>query len=234
MAFVPQTPLLIGPSRTTFRALRTFVSGTTSLRVSKPRPFLSTWLMQISSNDFRPGTTIEVDNGVYRVIEFQHVKPGKGAAFVRTKLRNMRTGSTIDKTFRAGEVVSSAQLEKVQMQHTYKDGDDYVFMNMETFEEERMTAAILGDIVVKFMMEGLDVNVLKYGDEVLGVDIPKTMSFVVTQTDPGVKGNTAQGGGTKPAIIETGAEVMVPLFINVGERISVSTEGCKYLGRDKT
>lgn len=190
--------------------------------------------MQISSNDFRPGTTIEVDNGVYRVIEFQHVKPGKGAAFVRTKLRNMRTGSTIDKTFRAGEVVSSAQLEKVQMQHTYKDGDDYVFMNMETFEEERMTAAILGDIVVKFMMEGLDVNVLKYGDEVLGVDIPKTMSFVVTQTDPGIKGNTAQGGGTKPAIIETGAEVMVPLFINVGERISVNTEGCKYLGRDKT
>lgn len=120
------------------------------------------------------------------------------------------------------------------MQHTYKDGDDYVFMNMETFEEERMTAAILGDIVVKFMMEGLDVNVLKYGDEVLGVDIPKTMSFVVTQTDPGIKGNTAQGGGTKPAIIETGAEVMVPLFINVGERISVNTEGCKYLGRDKT
>lgn len=190
--------------------------------------------MQISSNDFRPGTTIEVDNGVYRVVEFQHVKPGKGAAFVRTKLRNMRTGNIVEKTFKAGEVVSSAQLEKVLMQHTYKDGTDFVFMNMETFEEERMTADVLGGTVVKFIMGGLDVSVLKYGDEVLGVELPKSMSFRVTQTDPGAKGNTAQGGGTKPAIIETGAEIMVPLFITSGERINVSTEDSKYLGRDNT
>lgn len=190
--------------------------------------------MNISSNDFRPGTTIEIDSGIFRVVDFQHVKPGKGAAFVRTKLRNMRTGNTVDKTFKAGEMVTQAVLEKVEMQHTYVDGEDYVFMNMQSFEEERMTREIMGETVTKFMIEGLDVTVLKYGNEILGVELPKSLSFVVTQTDPGVKGNTAQGGGTKPAIIETGAEIMVPLFINAGEKINVSTEDSKYLGRDNT
>lgn len=185
-----------------------------------------------SSNDFRNGTTIELDGIVYRVVEFLHVKPGKGAAFVRTKLKNMKTGNTIDKTFKAGEKVPSANLEKVIMQHTYVDADDYVFMNLETYEEERLSKAQLGTTVCKFLMIGSNVEVLKHNDDVLGVEIPKTMSFVVKQTDPGVKGNTAQGSAFKPAILETGAEVMVPLFITTGEKINVNTEECKYLGRN--
>lgn len=188
--------------------------------------------MNISTNDFRPGTTIEVDGAVHRVTEFLHVKPGKGAAFVRTKLRNMKTGNTIEKTFKAGEMIPSAVLDKVPMQHTYVDGDDYVFMNMESFEEERMNSKTLGDTVVKFLLEGMDVEVLRHNDDVLGVEIPKTISCKIVQTDPGVKGNTAQGGGTKPAITESGAEVMVPLFIETGEQINVNTEEGKYLGRD--
>lgn len=206
-----------------------------SVRIFAPlnTPCNSTWKMAISSNDFRPGTTIEVDGIVFRVIEFLHVKPGKGAAFVRTKLKNMRTGSNIEKTFKAGEMVASANLEKVAMQHTYIDGDDYVFMNMESYEEERLSRKTLGENVMKFLTEGSEVEVLMFETEVLGVELPKTLSFTVTRTDPGVKGNTAQsGGGTKPATIETGAEVMVPLFIKEGEKILVNTEDGKYLGRD--
>lgn len=190
--------------------------------------------MNISSNDFRSGTTIELDGVVHKVVEFLHVKPGKGAAFVRTKLRNLKTGNILEKTFKAGETVPSANLDKVQMQHTYVDGNEYIFMNMETFEEERMTANMLGENVVKFMMIGLDVEVLKHNDDILGVEIPRTMSFKITQTDPGVKGNTAQGGGSKPATIETGAEIMVPLFIEIGEKINVSTEDGKYVSRDNS
>lgn len=190
--------------------------------------------MNISTNDFRPGTTIELDGVVHRVIEFLHVKPGKGSAFVRTKMRNLKTGNTVEKTFKAGEMIPTANLDKVQMQHTYVDGADYVFMNMESFEEERMTAKMLGENIVKFMVVGLDVSVLKHNDDVLGVEIPKAMSFKIIQTDPGVKGNTAQGGGSKPATIETGAEVMVPLFIENGEKINVSTEDGKYLSRDNS
>lgn len=190
--------------------------------------------MNISTNDFRTGTTIELDGVVHRVTEFLHVKPGKGAAFVRTKLRNMKTGNTVDKTFKAGEMVPRAMLDKISMQHTYRDGDDFVFMNMETFEEERMSAKTLGRNVVKFLLEGMDVEVLRHNLDVLGVEIPKTLSCKIVQTDPGVKGNTAQGGGTKPAIIESGAEVMVPLFIEAGEKINVNTEDGKYAGRDNT
>ncbi|PXF46936.1 Elongation factor P [Gracilariopsis chorda] len=186
--------------------------------------------MAISSNDFRPGVTIELDGVPYKVVEFLHVKPGKGAAFVRTKLKNMTTGNNIDKTFKAGEMVEKANMEKVAMQHTYVDGDYYVFMNLETFDEERLSPHQLGDNVVKFMMEGLDVQVLKHGDNVIGVEIPKTIPFEVVRTDPGVKGNTVQGA-TKPAVIETGAEIMVPLFIKEGERINVNTEDGKYVGR---
>ena len=189
--------------------------------------------MAVSTNDFRPGTTISVDGTVYRVVESLHVKPGKGAAFVRTKIKNMKTGGSVDKTFRAGEMVPSAILDKVPMQHTYVDGPDYVFMNMENFEEERLNAEQLGETVTKFLMEGIEVEVLKHEEDVLGVEIPKTMTFAVTETDPGIKGNTAQGGGTKPAIIETGAKIMVPLFITTGERIKIDTENSKYLSRDK-
>jgi elongation factor P len=184
----------------------------------------------ISTNDFRPGTTIEMDGTVYRVIEFQHVKPGKGAAFVRTKLKNLKAGSTVEKTFKAGENVAQAQLEKVQMQHTYVDGDDLVFMNMETYEEERLSRAVLGDRICNYLMEGLEVEVLKHNEDVLGVEIPKSMILTVAQTDPGVKGNTVQGG-TKPATLESGAVIQVPLFINEGEKIVVNTEENKYVSR---
>lgn len=189
------------------------------------------WSMVISSNDFRPGTTIEMGGAPYRVLEFLHVKPGKGAAFVRTKLKNLKTGNNVDKTFKAGEMVESAQLEKMAMQHTYVDGTDYVFMNTETYDEERMTADILGENVVKFLTTGLEVEVLKHNDDIIGVTLPKTLVFSVTETEPGARGNTAQGNVLKPAIIETGAEVMVPLFINVGEQIRVNTEDGKYLSR---
>ncbi|KAI0566814.1 elongation factor P [Gracilaria domingensis] len=187
--------------------------------------------MVISSNDFRTGTTIEIDGVAYKVLEFLHVKPGKGAAFVRTKLKNMSTGNNIGKTFKAGEMVQTASMEKVAMQHTYMDDDLYVFMNMETFDEERLTAEQLGETAVKYMMEGLEVEVLKHSDKIIGVEMPKNMTFTVVQCDPGVRGNTAQGGVTKPATIETGASVAVPLFIKEGERIVVNTADGKYVGR---
>lgn len=189
------------------------------------------WKMVISSNDFRTGTTIEMDGVPYRVLEFLHVKPGKGAAFVRTKLKNLKTGNNVDKTFKAGEMVGSAQLEKVVMQHTYVDGADYVFMNTETFDEERMKADTLGDNIIKFLTIGLEVEVLKHNEDVIGVTLPKTLVFTVAETEPGARGNTAQGNVLKSATIETGAEVMVPLFINAGEQIRVNTEDGKYLSR---
>jgi elongation factor P len=142
----------------------------------------------------------------------------------------MKTGNTVEKTFKAGEQVEDAVLEKAQMQHTYMDGSDFVFMNMETYEEERINAKALGHHVVNYMMEGLIVEVLKHNQDILGIELPKSMTLTVAQTDPGVKGNTVQGG-TKPATLETGATVMVPLFINEGEKIVVNTEENKYVSR---
>jgi elongation factor P len=184
----------------------------------------------ISSNDFRSGVTIELDGSVWRVVEFLHVKPGKGSAFVRTKLKNVQTGNVVERTFRAGETVPQATLEKRTMQHTYKDGAQYVFMDMETFEEARLNPEQLGDRV-KYLKEGMEVNIIFWGDQVLEVELPTSIVLEVTQTDPGVKGDTATGG-SKPAIVETGAQVMVPLFISVGERIKIDTRDGSYLGRE--
>lgn len=184
----------------------------------------------ISSNDFRPGVSIELDGAVWRVVEFLHVKPGKGSAFVRTKLKNVQTGSVLERNFRAGETVPQAVLEKATMQHTYKDADDYVFMDMETYEENRLTADQIGDRV-KYLKEGMEVNVVRWNNQVMEVELPNSVVLEVTQTDPGVKGDTATGG-TKPAIVETGAQVMVPLFISIGERIKVDTRTDSYLGRE--
>jgi elongation factor P len=184
----------------------------------------------ISSNDFRTGVSIELDGSVWRVVEFLHVKPGKGSAFVRTKLKNVQTGSVVERTFRAGETVPQATLEKVTMQHTYRDADDFVFMDMETYEEVRMTEAEIGDRV-KYLKEEMEVNVVRWNGQILEVELPNSVVLEVTQTDPGVKGDTATGG-TKPAIVETGAQVMVPLFISVGERIKVDTRNDSYLGRE--
>ena len=184
----------------------------------------------ISSNDFRTGTTIEIDGQVWRVVEFLHVKPGKGSAFVRTKLKSVQNGNVIEKTFRAGESVQQAILEKSNLQHTYVESGDYVFMNMTSFEETRLTSDQIGQSY-KYLKEGMEVNVVSWNDKVLEVELPISVSLKVTQTDPGVKGDTASGG-TKPAILETGAQVMVPLFISVGEMIRVDTRNDSYLGRD--
>jgi elongation factor P len=184
----------------------------------------------ISSNDFRTGVTIELDGAVWRVQEFLHVKPGKGSAFVRTKLKNVQTGSVVERTFRAGETVPQATLEKRSMQHTYKDGDQFVFMDMETYEESRLNSDQIGDRV-KYLQEGMEVNVITWDGQVLEVELPNFVVLEVTETDPGVKGDTATGG-TKPAIVSTGAQVMVPLFISIGERIKIDTRNDSYLGRE--
>ncbi|MEM8721701.1 MAG: elongation factor P [Cyanobacteria bacterium P01_G01_bin.39] len=184
----------------------------------------------ISSNDFRTGVTVELDGSVWRVVEFLHVKPGKGSAFVRTKLKNVRTGNTVEKTFRAGETVPQANLEKRTMQHTYKDGDEFVFMDMETYEETRLNAEGLGERI-NFLKEEMEVNVIFWDDQVLEIELPTSVVLEITDTDPGVKGDTATGG-TKPAIVETGAQVMVPLFISIGEKIKVDTRDGSYLGRE--
>ncbi|MBW4601628.1 MAG: elongation factor P [Calothrix sp. FI2-JRJ7] len=184
----------------------------------------------ISSNDFRPGVSIVLDGSVWRVVEFLHVKPGKGAAFVRTKLKNAQSGNTVERTFRAGETVPQANLEKSTMQHTYKEGEEYVFMDMETYEEGRLTAQQIGD-KVKYLKEGMEANVVRWNEQVLDVELPNSVVLEVIETDPGVKGDTATGG-SKPAKLETGATVMVPLFIAQGERIRIDTREDKYLGRE--
>ena len=184
----------------------------------------------ISSNDFRPGVTIELDGSVWRVIEFLHVKPGKGSAFVRTKLKNSQNGNVVERTFRAGETVPQAILDKRVMQHTYKDSDQFVFMDMETYEETRLSSKEIGE-GVKYLNEGMEVNVIKWGEQVIEVDMPKSVVLKVTETDPGIKGDTATGG-SKPATVETGAQIMVPLFISKGERIKIDTRNGSYLGRE--
>lgn len=184
----------------------------------------------ISSNDFRPGVTIELDGYVWRVVEFLHVKPGKGSAFVRTKLKNVQTGSVIERTFRAGETVPQATLEKSTMQHTYKEAEQFVFMDMESYEETSLNEAQIGERV-KYLKEGMEVNIVRWGEQVLEVELPNSVVLEVVQTDPGVKGDTATGG-SKPATVETGAQVMVPLFISQGERIRIDTRTDTYLGRE--
>jgi elongation factor P len=183
-----------------------------------------------TSNDFRTGMSIELDGSVWRVVSFLHVKPGKGSAFVRSELKNVQTGKNLERTFRAGEPVNLVTLEKTVMQHTYKEGEEYIFMDMETFEEGRLSMAQMGD-GAKYIKEGMEVNVVKWGEKVLEVELPNVVVLEITQTDPGLKGDTAQGG-TKPATLETGAQVMVPLFITTGEKIRVDTRDHKYLGRD--
>ena len=184
----------------------------------------------ISSNDFRTGTSIELDGSVWRVVEFLHVKPGKGSAFVRTKLKAVQSGSVVEKTFRAGEMLPQALLEKSTLQHTYMESGDYVFMDMSSYEETRLTAQQIGDSR-KYLKEGMEVNVVSWNGNPLEVELPNSVVLEITETDPGVKGDTATGG-TKPAILETGAQVMVPLFLSVGEKIKVDTRNDSYLGRE--
>ncbi|WP_010530958.1 elongation factor P [Lentibacillus jeotgali] len=183
----------------------------------------------ISVNDFKTGLTIEVDNDIWQVVDFQHVKPGKGAAFVRSKLRNLRSGNIQDKTFRAGEKVNRAHIENRKMQYLYASGDTHAFMDTNTYEQlELQTSQIENEL--NFMRENMEVSVVTYEGEVIGVELPKNVELAVTETEPGLKGDTASGG-TKPATLETGYVVQVPLFINQGDVLVISTTEGKYVSR---
>jgi len=215
---------------TSFRGGQFALSLPTSSRLTRSRHSSTTLeVFALSSNDFRGGTNIELDGAPWRVQEFLHVKPGKGAAFVRTKLRNYVTGNTVERTFRAGEQVDEAQIVKEVKQYTYMDGDQYVFMDMVTFEEVRLNLKELGDRS-KWLKEGMDCNVLTWNNKVIDVDLPITVVVKITDTDPGLKGDTAQGG-SKPATTETGAGVNVPLFVNIGDSIQVDTRTGQYMNR---
>ena len=185
--------------------------------------------MAISTADFRTGLTIETGGEIYSIIGFQHVKPGKGGAFVRTKLRNLRTGAVIDNTFRAGERMEQALIERRTLQFLYRAGDDYTFMDLETFDQPTLSKDVVGESVA-YLKPDSEVTVMKYGDEILGVELPHTIELTVTKTDPGLRGDTATGG-SKPATMETGAVVNVPLFVNEGDVIRVDTRSGKYLER---
>ena len=183
----------------------------------------------ISVNDLKTGLTLELDNGLWSVVEFLHVKPGKGAAFVRTKLKNVETGQVVERTFRAGEKVGKATLDRREMQYLYKEGAEFVMMDNETYEQLSVTETQVGD-GVKYLKENMVVQVLLHDGKIIGVDIPAHVVLEVTDTPPSEKGNTAQGG-TKPATLETGAVVNVPFFISNGDMIRVDTRTNEYLDR---
>ena len=183
----------------------------------------------ISAGDFRNGVTFEMEGNVYAIIEFQHVKPGKGAAFVRTKIRNVISGAVTEKTFNPNDQYPTAFIERKDMQYLYNDGDLYYFMDNETYEQIPINANILGDNF-KFVTENMECKVLSYKGNVFGVEPPNFVVLTVTETEPGVKGDTATNV-TKPAKLETGAEVKVPIFINEGEAIRIDTRTGEYMER---
>jgi len=181
--------------------------------------------------DFKNGLALVLDNELYVIIEFQHVKPGKGGAFVRTKLKNARKGKIIDKTFNAGEKIETARLETREMQYLYSDGESFVFMNLETYDQIEIPKDLVGDSSL-YLKENMICNVLVYAEteEILGVDLPNFVELEVVETDPGIKGDTVSGG-SKPAKVETGAVIQVPLFLNVGTKIKIDTRTNKYIER---
>jgi len=185
----------------------------------------------LSTADFKTGLTIEYEGNVYQIVDFQHVKPGKGGAFVRSKIRNLMTGNTVDKTWRAGDKLDSALVERRKVEYLYREGDDLHFMDMETFDNSTLPASQVGD-AVKFLKDNTEVQLMTWKDQLLNVELPQTMEFVIKQTDPGVRGDTATGG-SKPATLESGAVVTVPLFINEGESIRVDTRTGQYVERVK-
>ena len=183
----------------------------------------------ISAGDFRNGLTLEIDGQVIQVLEFQHVKPGKGAAFVRTKMKNVIDGGVVEKTFRPTEKFPQARIDRVDMQYLYQDGDLYNFMNVETYDQIAIGTDIVGDNM-KFVKENEMCKVLSYNGSVFAIEAPLFVELEVTETEPGVKGNTATGA-TKPAIVETGAQVLVPLFVNTGDKLKIDTRTGEYLSR---
>eukprot|EP01039_Chlorochromonas_danica_P007454 gene7454-8241_t len=189
---------------------------------------LSKTVLGATTADFKNGMTFEIDGVPVRLMEFLHVKPGKGSAFVRTKIKNLTNGSVQERTFRAGESIQLAEVTKTDMQYTYTDGNSICFMNMETFEEERIDKSMISN--EKLLLEGLSCQVSVFNGKVIDVVLPQQVTYTVAETAPNFKGNTATGG-QKPATLNSGAVVNVPMFIEVGEKIVVSTADCKYISR---
>ena len=183
----------------------------------------------ISAGDFRNGVTLEIDGKVYQVLEFQHVKPGKGAAFVRTKLKDIVGGGVIERSFRPTEKFPTARIDRVDMQYLYNDGDLYYFMNTETYDQVALSKDVIGDSL-KFVKDNEMVKIVSHNGNTFAVEPPLFVELEVTDTEPGVRGDTATGA-TKPAIVETGAQVMVPLFVNLGDMIKIDTRSGEYLSR---
>ena len=183
----------------------------------------------ISAGDFRNGITIEIDGNIFQIIEFQHVKPGKGAAFVRTKLKNIVSGGVVEKTFRPTEKCPQARIDRKEMQYLYEDGDLYNFMDTETYDQVALNSDTVGD-ALKFVKENEMVKVCSYNGNVFAIEPPLFVELEITETEPGFKGDTATGA-TKPAIVETGAQVSVPLFVKQGDKIKIDTRTGEYLSR---
>ena len=183
----------------------------------------------ISTNDFKTGVTVDIDGDAWQVVEFQHVKPGKGAAFVRAKMRNLCTGSVVERTFNAAERLPNANVERKDMQYLYQDGDMYVFMDNETYEQLELNKAQLGN-AINFLKENMNVKISSFNERILGVELPNTVELKVVETEPGIKGDTATGG-SKNATMDTGYVVKVPLFINEGDVLRIDTRTGEYIER---
>jgi elongation factor P len=183
----------------------------------------------ISVNDFKTGLTVEVDGDIFSVLDFQHVKPGKGAAFVRSKLKNLRNGNTVEKTFRAGETIGRAIIDNRGVQYLYASGQEHVFMDNETYDQFSLTSEQL-EWELNFLRENMNVNIISYQGEILGINLPNSVELKVVETEPGIKGNTATGA-TKSAKVETGLNVQVPLFINEDDVLLIDTREGKYISR---
>ncbi|WP_172250302.1 elongation factor P [Saccharibacillus deserti] len=183
----------------------------------------------ISVNDFKTGLTVEVDGDIFTVIEFQHVKPGKGAAFVRSKLKNLRNGNTVERTFRAGETIGRAQIENRGVQYLYASAQEHTFMDNETYDQFTLNSDQL-EWELKFLRENMNVHIISYKGEILGINLPTSVELKVIETEPGIKGNTATGA-SKSAKLETGHSVQVPLFINEGDVLLIDTREGKYISR---
>ena len=183
----------------------------------------------VSAGDFRHGITLEIDGVVYQIMEFQHVKPGKGAAFVRTKIKDVINGGVVERTFRPTEKFPTARIDKVDMQFLYKDGDLFNFMDTNTYEQITLSEELAGD-AMKFVKENESVKVLSYNGNIFSIEAPLFVELEITDTEPGFKGDTATGA-TKPATVETGAQISVPLFVNIGDKVKIDTRTGEYLSR---
>jgi elongation factor P len=184
-----------------------------------------------TTNDLKNGMVLNLDNGLWTVVEFQHVKPGKGPAFVRTKLKHVLSGKVVDKTFNAGIKIETANVDKRTMQFSYKDGENFVFMDLDTYDQITVEKDVVGD-AAKYLLEGFEALVAQHESKPLFIELPAAVELVIAETEPGLQGDRSTGG-TKPATLETGAEIQVPLFVTTGEKVKVDTRDGSYLGRVK-